>query len=131
MVPKVEGIGIQEINSIFCHIIGSISEIEHGCQHRLWKLGQSAIAGLKNLPTDVNCDDRIKAITLDRIRHFENWKLSKFVKIQKFFSKMNDFGMFGKSSRALGKEVSQYLSQTNQLSFCGPGLPRNKLGKRF
>jgi hypothetical protein len=92
MVPKVEGIGIQEINSIFCDIIESISGIVHGCQQRLWKLGQSAIAGLKNLPTDVDCDDRIKAITLDRIRHFENWKLSKFVKIQKFFSKMNDFG---------------------------------------
>ena len=108
MVPKVDRIGIQEQNFIFCRIIVSI----------------------KNLPTDVDCDDRIKAITLDRIRHFENWKLSKFIKIQKFFSKVKDFGMFGKSSRALGKEVSQYLSQPTQLSFCGAGLPRNKLGKR-
>ena len=71
MVPKVEGIGIQEIISIFCHIIVSISGIEHDCQHRLWKLGQSAIAGLKNLPTDVDCDDRIQGSTADRIRHFE------------------------------------------------------------
>ena len=108
MVPKVDRIGIQEQNFIFCRIIVSI----------------------KNLPTDVDCDDRIKAITLDRIRHFENWKLSKFIKIQKFFSKVKDFGMFGKSSRALGKKARS-LSQTTELSFCSPGLPRNKLGKNF
>ena len=74
MVPKVEGIGIQEINSIFClchRRQALILVIEHGCQHRLWKLGQSAIAGLKNLPTDVDCDDRIQGATIDRIRHFE------------------------------------------------------------
>ena len=72
MVPKVEGIGIQEINSIFflCHWRHAlILVIEHGCQHRLWKLGQGANVGFNNLPTDVDSDDRI--------RHFEIIEICK------------------------------------------------------
>ena len=71
MVPKVKGIGIQEINSIFClchrrHAL--ILVIEHGCQHGLWKLGQGANVGLENLPTDVDSDDRFRHFEIIEIR---------------------------------------------------------------
>ena len=126
MVPKVEGIGIQEINSIFCfchwrHAL--ILVIEHGCQHRLWKLGYGANVGLNNLPTDVDSDD---------IRHFEIIEIRKIYeklpwKFVKYFDvferpKVNDFGLFGKSARALG-EKARSLSQTTQLSFWFPACP--------
>ena len=83
MVPKVEGIGIQEINSIIflCHWrYALILVIEHGCQHRLWKLGQGANVGLQNLPTDVDSDDRIRHFEIIEIRKIYEKLPWKFVK---------------------------------------------------
>ena len=122
-VPKVEGIGIQEINSIcLCHWRHAlILVIEHGCQHRLWKLGQGANVGFNNLPTDVDTDDRIRHFEIIEIRKiYEKLTSLNTSKVER--PKVNDFGLFGKSARALG-EKARSLSQTTQLSFWVPACP--------
>ena len=133
MVPKVEGIGIQEINSIIClchwrHAL--ILVIEHGCQHRLRKLGQGANVGLQNLPTDVDSDDRIRHFEIIEIRKIYEKLPWKFVKYFDVFErpKVNDLSDFGLTADCLANLRERWAKKRGQttltqLSFWFPACP--------